>query len=170
VRPESLEIRIIDALERQINASPHLAPHQTVLYKRPRAVLPGDCPLLAIFLIQKAFTAETVTYYDTALAVGVTWQEEGNEEVTTLVDEPDMAKSQLRAISAIEEVILRLSIEGLEVERVEVDDGTGREADAAYAVYPVGVDLSDPIQVEEGLVEGYAMTVEVDATQTKQGG
>jgi hypothetical protein len=170
VRPESLEIRIIDALEREVNKSPHLPDHGTVLYKRARAVLPSDCPLLQIFLVQKLTTAETVVYFDNAIGVGIVWQEEGVQEVTTLIDDPEAAKSQLRAISAIEEVIFRLGIDGLAVEPVEVDDGSGREADQTYAIFPVSIDLSEPVQVEEGLVEGYAMTVEVDVTQTKQGG
>jgi hypothetical protein len=168
VLPETLEIRIIDALERELNLSPSLPEHSTIKYKRARAVLPADCPLLQLFLVQKVFTAETNMYFDDALAIGITWQQEGVQEASTLIDDPELAKDMLRATSALEEVIFRLAMNGLEVERVEDEDG--REMDNVYAVYPVSIDLSEPAQVEEGLVEGYALTIEVDATQTKMGG
>jgi len=168
MRPEPLEVRIVEALAQAVEASPELPPHQTVLFKRPRAVLPDNCPLLCLFLVQKVYTAETVVYYDDAIAIGITWQEESVTAAETLIDDPESAKSQLRAMSAIEEVIMGLSIDGLAVTQGEMEDGSGRESDAVYAVYPVGIDLSEAPQTEEGLVEGYAMTVEVDATQTKR--
>jgi hypothetical protein len=171
MRPEALSIRIIDALERVINSSPVLPPHNTIRYKRPLIVLPHHCPLMCIYPVQKVFAAETAIYWDTAYAFGISWQEAKVEEVETLIADPEHNKSLLRTVAEIEDIVMNMSLGGdlgLQVERVELDDGSGREADNAYAVYPVGIDLSDPIGVEEALVEGYALTVEVDATQTRR--
>jgi len=161
---EPVEIRVIDALARELDLA-ELPPHTTLRYRQPLAVMPSDCPLLTLWLIQKRYAAQTVAYYDSGLAIGISWQEEAIEQAETLVEDEDASRSLLRAMSIIEDVIFTVSINGLSVERVEQEDG--REKDAVYAVKPLSIDLSAPAGVENGLVEGYAMTVEVDLTQTK---
>lgn len=157
-----LQVRIIDALWKEIEDNANLPPHNSVLYRRPLAVFPEDCPLLTLWLQQRAFAPVTTNIYDAHTHIGITWQVASVERAQTLMDDPEGAKEQLNAIAAIDERMRYLSVHGW--------TASGGVVPEAYELYPLSTMYVPPIMMREGeiatgLVEGYSMTVQVSTTE-----
>lgn len=151
---EDLEVRIIDAVAADINTNAGLPQHTTVRYARPIIVVPNDCPILCVWLLQKAMSARTTNYFDSTVAVGVSWQVWTEGEILTLREDEGRRKRTLKEMLAIQARIRYLGVHGL-----------SEEIGEAYEFLPVGVDYTPPSSLDTGLVEGYAMTVHVNVQE-----
>ena len=152
-----LEIRIIDALTESLEHYADLPRHKTVRYRRPYAVLPEDCPLLCVWLMEKTFTPITTNTFDSAINIGISWQEQAVIEAQTLADNPRKAKELLEIMGRIQQHVRDLSVGDW--------SRSGGSVDEAYQLYPVRTDYFPPMSIETGLVEGYLMTVRVNAQE-----
>jgi hypothetical protein len=164
-----VEVRVIDMLIADLNAHADLPAHNTVYYRRPAAVLPEDCPLLCVYLMTKGYQGPVnLGTYD-PMAIGITWQEEGIERAETMFGpgEGDFegaerrlydARDLLRNMKRIEERIRRLAgFGGFEPEDVPQHP----EIPELDSILPQAMNYMPAQSIETGLVEGYAMTVEV---------
>lgn len=151
---EDLEVRIIDQIAADIDSNAGLPKHETVRYARPLVVLPDDCPILCVWLLQKAMAPRTTNYYDSVIAVGVSWQVWTERESQTLQEDEPRRKKMLKDMLAIQARVRYLGIHGL-----------SENIDEAYEFLPVGVDYTPPSSLDTGLVEGYAMTVHVNVQE-----
>lgn len=151
---EDLEVRVIDAIAEDINGHAGLPKHETVRYARPLVVLPADCPILCVWLLQKAMAPRTTNYFDSTIAVGVSWQVWTERESQTLQEDEPRRKKMLKDMLAIQARIRYLGVHGL-----------SEEIGEAYEFLPVGVDYTPPSSLDTGLVEGYAMTVHVNVQE-----
>lgn len=150
-----VEVDIIDAIAADINSNAELPNHTTVRYGRPLVVLPSDCPILCVWLLQKAMVARTTNYFDSSIAVGVSWQVWTEREVLTLKEDEARRRKTLKDMLRIQARIRYLGVHGL-----------SEEIGAAYEFLPVGVDYTPPSSLDTGLVEGYAMTVHVNVQES----
>jgi len=147
-----LEIRVVDALADYLENDAELPRHDVVKYRRPLAVLPDDCPLLCIWLIDKAFRPLTTNFFNGSMNLGISWQQASVMEAQTLRDNPKLAKELLEAIGRIQQSVRNVAVKGWDVLE-------------AYQVYPMRVDYFQSMPVDTGLVEGYLMTVRVDVQE-----
>lgn len=138
----SLAKDIIDAIATDLNANADLPSHGTVKYRRPRAILPEDCPLLIVWLQTKNPTPVTTEYFDGEIGVGISWHIESVQEAVTLQNDEATATTLIDALEGIEGRIRHLARNGL---------GVG----AAWDVRP-GESLYLPPEMAQGLTEGYA--------------
>lgn len=162
-----VETRVIDGIIADLNNNAGLPEHSTVYYRRPAAVLPENCPLLCVWMIRKVFGNPTnLSTYD-AMEIGITWQVDATERALTLFgpgegDEEGAedrlweARELFQDMKRIENRIRMLAgFAGYDVSPVipgvpEMD-----------TILPGGVNYIPAESIETGLVEGYAMTVEV---------
>jgi hypothetical protein len=151
----SLASRIIDAMVDDFELA-ELPRHNTTRYKVPAAILPEDCPLLVVRLISKASGPMTVKERMGQITVEVSWHEEAVERAETLMDDPDAARSQLDAIEVLEQRVWLM-------ERATQE--TQFDVPEANRVMTAAVNYQRGQPVETGLVEGYAMTVQIDVTE-----
>lgn len=119
-----------------------LPEHQHVLYRRPRTIQPGDCPLLVVWFIAKEpnLTGGTTDRFDNVMRIGVSWHEETVDEAQTLIDNPEISVALMDALERIETASRKMSKDGLGDDRI-------------YEVLP-GASAYVPPEMEEGLVEG----------------
>lgn len=161
---DSLEVRVIDAITDYLEGISEIPEHKTVRYKRPIMVIPGeDTPLLSVWLMAKGATPRGTNSYDSALMVGISWQDECVERAVDLMQDPEKYKAELRIMATIQQAIRNLSVGALGASPGHIDAVGVPEA---HTIYPMTVDFLPPISLETGLVEGYAMTVEVDVIES----
>lgn len=151
-------IRIVEGLAQDIDEFAGLDPHQTIRFKRPAVVLPSDCPLLCVWLLEEEYQNSGSFRLEEGIALGISWQEAVTEKARTLIDDPESAKSQLVAIAKIKARVRKMGAL------------VGNPSDDVYLPGVPEVDFVIPVRtdyvpatetVDTGLVEGYAMTVRV---------
>lgn len=147
----SLAKDVVDAITTDLNASAGLPSHSTIKYRRPRAILPDDCPLLIVWLQTKQPTPVETQNFDGEMSIGISWHVESVEEATTLVNDEATATALIDALERIEGRIRHLAKNGL---------GVG----AAWQVIP-GESLYLPPELAQGLNEGYATEALVTVTE-----
>lgn len=147
-----LEIEIVDKLSAFLADNVDLPPYTLQKYRRPRAVLPDDCPLLTIWLVHKGMLAATTNNFDSRINIGISWQIDATDRATTLEEDEDAARDLLRQVGEIQHWIRYLGVHGWP---------EGETISEAYEVLPLSVDYLPPMALETGLIEGYAMTVQV---------
>lgn len=152
-----LEIRVIDELAAALDNTADLPKHKTCKYRRPLIVIPEDCPLLTVALINKPMTPVTTNLFDAGLLIGVTWQIEAVKEAQTLIDNPKKSKELLEAMGKIQQCMRDLAVGHWSLQ--------GGVVDEAYQLWPLQVDYMPPGNVETGLVEGYLMSVRVSVQE-----
>lgn len=142
---------IVDAITTDLNANAGLPTHDTVKYRRPRAIMPDDCPLLIVWLQQKIPTPVETENFDGTISVGVSWHVEAVDEALTLQNDDATATALIDALERIEGRIRYLAKNGLGVE-------------AAWNVAP-GESLYLPPEMAQGMTEGYATETLVTVTE-----
>lgn len=135
-----------------LDANAGLPSHLLVKYRRPRAVRPEDCPLLCVWLQDKTTNPQTTERFDSVLVVGISWQVEAVQEAVTLVEDDAVAEALIDALERIEERIRVWSREGVGVLE-------------AWQITPSGAEYL-PANLQQGLVEGYAVGVRVEVTES----
>jgi hypothetical protein len=150
----SLSRDIVLALAADLDANASLDPHSTVKGRRPRAILPEDCPLLVIWLDNKRPSPATTERFDGIITIGISWHEEAVEEAETLIDDEDLSWRLAENIERIEGRIRYLSRAGL-----------GSLLNP-WQLLPGAMDLVGPLPQKEGLVEGYALEVTAEVTES----
>jgi hypothetical protein len=143
---------VIDAVTLDLDTHAGLPKHATVRYRRPRAIMPDDCPLLVVWPITKSPTPQTTEVFDSVIQVAASWHVETVEEAQTLIDDEALSLELINAIEMIEARIRHMSINGIDVEQ-------------AWEVLPSDV-LYLPPEMQAGLVEGYHASIVVRATET----
>ena len=159
--PSDIVKRIIRGMASDIDDNARLPDHTTVLFKRPAAVFPDDCPLMCVWLLQKAYTPTGTKLLENAIGIGISWQVEGIDRAETLKDDPNKHEDMLDAVAKIEWRVRAMGALLGDYEQTEFVPGVP-EVDM---VLPVSVDYIPPLSIETGLVEGYAMAVEVDVRE-----
>lgn len=142
---------IVDALATDLNNNANLGTHSTVKYRRPRAILPADCPLLVVWLQSKSPTPVTTEFFDGEISIGISWHVESVQEALTLQNDEATATALIDALEKVEGRIRYLAKNGL---------GVG----AAWDVRP-GESLYLPPEMAQGLTEGYAQEAIVTVTE-----
>lgn len=145
----TLEQSIIDALVTDLNSSASLPAHSTVKYRRPRAIMPEDCPLMVVWLLGKAPTPKTTEWFDSQISIGVSWHEETVADAETLMTNEEVAVTLMNARSKIEARVRALAKVGLS---------------DAWEVVP-GISQFLPPEMQQGLTEGYALEVITRVTE-----
>lgn len=147
---DSLEQRIIDALVDDIEASAGLPIHTVVRYRRPRAVLPEELPMLVVWLASKETTPITTIRFSSTIQVGVSWHEQSVEEAETLVQDTSIGLALMTNIALIEDRVRAIETAG------------GLPVPEAQEMLPSGTVYET---LQDGLVEGYALSVLVRVTE-----
>lgn len=145
----SLEQTLIDEIVTDLNNNAGLPAHQTAKYRRPRFIMPDDCPLLVVWLIAKQPSPITTERFDAAISIGASWHEEVVEELETLVQDDAKALALIDARAAIEDRARALSVTGL----------TG-----SWEIYP-GASEYMPPENEEAMTEGFAVEIIARVTE-----
>lgn len=145
-------IRVLDTLAEDLMANAELEPRNIVVGRRPLLVLPEECPVLWIGMVQKVLTPRTTNDFDSAIAVQIVWWEEAVEQLKTLVEDQELARDMLRTMGRIERRL-----------RVLANQGWGIQE--AYDLFPTSLDYQPPPEIASGAVEGYSLTVQVNVTQ-----
>lgn len=140
---------LIDALAGDLESNAGLREHRTVKYRRPRIILPEECPLLVVWLEAKVPTPKTTVWFDSAITIGVSWHEETVDEVTTLIDNEDISISLMESLERIEERVRVLARDGMS---------------DSWQVLPGESRYLSP-ELQQGLTEGYALAVEARVTE-----
>lgn len=151
---DDLEIRIIDTITDYLNEHAGLNRHQTVKYRRPVAVLPESCPVLCVWLIQKASQPLTTDNDDSLITIGVSWQVARVERAETLQNDARKDRELLKQTLALERLLRDIFQRGWV-------GATGVDIPEAYDGFFAGADYTPPSSMETGVVEGYALTVRV---------
>lgn len=149
---EDLIIRVLETLAEDILANADISPRSTVVGRRPLLVLPEDCPVLWVGMVQKVLTPRTTNDFDSAIAVQIVWWEEAVEQLKTLVEDQALARDMLRTVGRIER-------------RLRVLANQGWDVPEAYDLFPTSLDYQPPPEIASGAVEGYSLTVQVNVTQ-----
>jgi hypothetical protein len=149
VDDRTVEERVVEAIGLDLDLNAGLDAHDTLLYRRPRAVMPEDCPLLCVWWDSKDIDFLTTQKFHYSLAIGVSWQEETVEEAQTLMRDDVIARSLIRNIHKCEKRIEHIAINGWDIA-------------PAWELLPQGTEYT---RMEEGLVEGYAFVVQVAVSE-----
>ena len=159
IRPEVIELenQLCDELALRIEPMmPWMdAVPRTIKYRRPRAILPENCPLLCVWVMRERIEPQTNTRYETIVWLGVSWHEAAVDSAETLEMNEDRALSLMRAVNAIKGVTMRLGVSGWDVP-------------GASEVWPTSVSWQGSMGniLDTGLVEGYAVEVQVRAKES----
>ncbi len=128
---------------------------RTIKYRRPRAILPENCPLLCVWVMRERIEPQTNTRYETTVWLGASWHEASVDSAETLQMNPERALSLMQAVSAIKGVTMRLGVSGWDVP-------------GASEVWPTSVSWQGSMGniLDTGLVEGYAVEIQVRAKES----
>lgn len=143
--------QIIDGIALDLDTYAGLPDHSTIKYRRPRAILPADCPMLVCWLLGKSPRPLTTERFDSEISIGVSWHLETIVEAQTLERDTDKSIELIDALERIEDRVRLLAANGVDV-------------DAAYQVLPGEVAYLPP-EMQQGLTEGYALEVNVRVTE-----
>lgn len=138
---------IIDTLVSQLETA-DLPRHLTAKYRRPYLVLPEDCPLLCVYVMNKALTNVPNRAFQSVLTLGVSWQEAAVDRVKTLRANPNRYVSLLTNVAKLEAAIRQIALD---------DWGVF----GAYQVLPTAVVYQPGSDTETGAVEGYTVVVDI---------
>lgn len=132
---------LVDAIATDLDTNGSLGAHTTVKYRRPRAIVPDDCPLLVVWFMSKEPNLETGTTdrFDKTIGIGVSWHEETVAEAQTLVNDEAKSTALIDALEKIEARSHELSRLGAGVAEV-------------YEILP-GASAYVPPEMQDGLVE-----------------
>lgn len=122
-------------------------PHGLVRWRRPRAILPKECPLLVVWLDEKALTPIESSSFDGTAIVGISWHEATVEQARLLIDDEAKATSLLDNLERIEWRVRSMAPGGI------VTIG------ASWQVRPLFVRY-ERVPEQQALTEGYALAVE----------
>lgn len=147
----SLAQEIIDRLAEEIEAL-DLPDHDTVLYRRPKSILPENTPMLVIWLQGKVPNPVTTQWFDGLYTIGISWHQESVDESESQEMDTDLSVDLMDRIGQIEAAVRSLSITGWDVE-------------GAWELTPGETTYSEPLR-ESGVTEGYALTVLVRVTES----
>lgn len=145
----SLAQDLIDELVVDLDTNGNLPSHKTVPYRRPRVIMPEDCPLMVVWLVTKDPTGVTNAEFHGNITLGISWHEETVEEAETLINDPATAIALMDAQSKIEARLRALAVAGL---------AATWELTPGPSTY-LSADMSD------GLVEGYLLTATARVTE-----
>lgn len=140
---------LVKVLADDITANVSLAPHTVVKGRRPRKILPEDCPLLVLWLDNKRPRPVTTERFDGIITIGVSWHEAAVEEAETLVDDEELSWRLTDSIEAIEARVRVLSRLGL-----------------PPLLGPWQLLPGETTPIQGGLVEGYALEVTAEVTES----
>lgn len=149
-----MEQRVVKAIAADLEANAGLPPHLLVRYRRPRAILPADCPALVVWLVLMEQVARTTEWFDGTITVGISWHEEAVVEAQTLAENEGLSLRLIEALSLIRARLRVLSRTGL------VDPATAE----AWQVLPGAVQYLAP-EAAQGLTEGYVLEATVDVVE-----
>jgi hypothetical protein len=151
---DPVEQRIVSALANDLEDNAGLPSHLLVKYRRPRAILPADCPMLVVWLLfDRPAPLETETF-QTVATIGISWHEETVEEAAKLSNDSEVSLALISALSKIKARLRALASAGL------TDPAVGE----AWQVLPGETAYLSP-DMAQGLVEGYALEAIVDLTE-----
>ena len=143
---------LVNGIVEELDGLSGLPHHSTIKYRRPYAVLPGDCPLLCVWLVTKSLRLITTEMFESTFTIGVSWQVESVESSQTLIVDEEKQEELLESVELIEEKLREMGLRGSPVPGL-----------TAYELFPVSTDYI-PAEVETGLVEGYLVSVVVNTT------
>lgn len=150
-----LLLDVIDGITDFVEENTELPAHQTVKYLRA-FVQPADCPMLNVFMLNKVMVPKSTENLDAATVLAVIWYEKAVKQVKTLSNKlgEELSKSLITRTSLIEQTLMDLWISGWAVA-------------GAYECQPISVDWTPPPNVASGLVQGYAVGVQVMTVQSR---
>lgn len=162
-RTDVLAAKIVLALSQDLqNEVEWPQKFNVVELRRPPIVTPEMCPLLCVWLMQKAFAPRTTNSFQSVIAVGVTWQT-ASPDIDDLLAHPEDSLTLLGTMDGIEQRIRALSL-------ASISTGIGLKLDDEFLppvtdLIPSSIDYMPPTSLDTGLVEGYAMTVHALVTE-----
>lgn len=144
---------LVDAVADDLDANAGLPDHDTIRYRRPRAIMPDDCPLLVVWFASKDVSLEagTTDRFDKAYSIGVSYHVETVAEAQSLVNDPEMSKELMTVLEAIEARSHYLSTNGVGVSPV-------------YQVLP-GSSVYMAPEMKDALVEGVVHEIVARASE-----
>lgn len=170
-----VEFRIVDAMVQDFLDHGELDTHEdgtltVVKYRRPVAVFPSDCPMLCVWLLDKTFGQPTNLKSHDPISIGVSWQEEAVERAETLIAPGEDEAQGYAATERAESLIRNLKHLERRVRSLAGFDGYESSPHLVNVpeldmILPRDWDYLPPQAVDTGLVEGYAMTVEVTVVE-----
>jgi hypothetical protein len=146
---DSVAKRLVDEIAADLATNAGLPAHTVAKYRRPRAILPDDCPLLCVWLEAKTPTPRTTKWFDSAMTIGVSWHEESVAEVETLVLDEDVALALMSSLEKIEARVRVLAAQGLT---------------DAWEVLPGESRYLGP-EMQQSATEGFALAIEARLTE-----
>jgi hypothetical protein len=149
------EIRLMDAMATDLAENAGLPDCNVVKYRRPRVILPEDCPLLLVVVDDagKLEAPEGTIRVRSRVPFSLEWYEQAVDEVQTLVDDPELSLALWLNAKRIELRVRKWAVEMTELGGVPLGVPECEEIDAA-ALLPFRLDL------EDGAVEGIAVIAE----------
>ena len=147
---------IIDKIAEDLETNGGLAEHFTVKYRRPRAILPMQCPLLVVWLVRKQPTPLTTEMFDGNVIVGCSWHQatidEAQQTPTGIAARnTETGEEMMAAIGKIEERMRYLAKNGIGLQE-------------CWEVLPGEVSYVSP-EMSQGLTDGYEMAVICKVTE-----
>lgn len=144
--------RLVVALASDLDKMGGLDEHNTIAGRIPPAIMPEMCPLMVVWLDTKVPRPQTSVWFDGAISIGVSWHEAVVEQAETLVEDLDVQFALMDALDRIEARVRTLASEGFST------------ISEVWQVLPGEVRYLAP-ELQEGLVDGYAIEVVVYATE-----
>jgi hypothetical protein len=133
---------MIDSVVEDLNDNGDLPEHGTVKYRRPRVILPEDCPLMVVWLILDEPTPQTTKRFDTGWRIGVSWHEQAVDEAKTLTVDEALSLALIDAVEKIKARFRAIATGGL------------ADVPEAYEFLP-GSTRYLAEELAQGLTEGY---------------
>jgi hypothetical protein len=143
---------LIEALADDLDNEAGLPEHQTIRKRRPRAIVPEDCPLLVVWLERTTRRGWTNMKQESNVSIGVSWHEESVDEAASLVDDETLSDKLIDAIELIEARVREIAREEITL------------AEGAWEITP-GEGRYLPSDMQQGLTEGHAIVVEARVTE-----
>lgn len=154
-----VEVALIDAMVADLEANGGLGEDVLIVkYRRPRIILPEDCPVLVVALDESgSVEAPKGTVRFTSLVpIALEWHEAAVEEVRTLVDDPDLSVSLITNAGLVRARARKWAIE---------TGALGGVSLGVAGVDELGPAAMIPFVLEDGFVEGIRLIVQVTITE-----
>ena len=147
----SLAQDIIDRITDAVEAI-DLPEHTTIKYRRPKSILPEECPMLVVWLRAKTPTPVTTQWFDGTYTIGISWHQDSVDESETQEMDDDLSLDLMDRIGEIEAAIRGLSV-------------TGWDLEDAWELLPGETVYGEPFR-DSGVTEGYSLDVLVRVTES----
>lgn len=153
------EVLAIDAMVADLEANAGLPDHLVVKYRRPRVILPEDCPLLFVGLDESGSieSPSGTVRFRSQVPIALEWHEAAVEEIQTLVDDEGLSLRLIDSAKRIQARVRKWAIETTSLGGVSL---------AVAHVEEVGAAAVIPFVLEDGYVEGIRILVPVYVTES----